>query len=218
MLIFVDCETIPDQKRGPDPSRVKAPSNYKDEAKIREYKLTHAQEEWEKTSCSRWRAQVVAIGVALEDGDPETFIGFDETDLIRQLAEWYDRVHPPVDRHPNEPDAIWCAHNGIGFDFPILALRAFRAGFSRLGKDILPTHPKFPGARHKDTYAAAGFEGRLDDLADFFGIPRVPGQVAGKDVWSAWQVGQYARIREHLHDDVVVLRQAALKMRDLGML
>lgn len=214
--IYIDCETIADQTRGPNADEVKAPANYKDPVKIREYKLEHALEQWEKTSLNRWRCSVVAVAVITDEMvEPLVWMSMQEADIFAKLAAFLDHVHPE-DAHPNAPEPIWCGHNAVGFDFPILSMRAFRYGHARLGREMRPGHPKWGDNRHKDTLIAAGGEGKLDDLARFFGISRKK-TIGGDEIGKAWMTQRFSAIADHISDDVLTQRAVTQHMRDRGM-
>lgn len=210
--IAIDCETIPDQSTGPDPESVKAPENYKDPIKIREYKLEHAQKQWEKTACNRWRCQVVAVSVLTDEMEkPELWMAMEEESVFARFAAWFDVNYPE-----GGPEPVWVGHNAIDFDFPILSLRAFKYGFTRLGREMNPGHPKWGNQRHRDTFVSGGGEGKLSDLARFFGVARED-TIQGKDIWKAWQTQRFQEIADHIGDDVITQLAVTNFMRQRGM-
>lgn len=227
MNVYFDIETIPVQS--PDfiaemraemkaeldeaLGSIRAPSNYKDEAKIAEYvNARHAelvegheakvQEAILKTSFDGGLGQICVIGWAVENIASMSYSVDDLTPASerRMLSDWFfmlEHAYSPTDR------VTLIGHNIIGFDIRFLWQRAMVLGV-RPPMHCLPRDPKPWGDAAFDTMTAwAGVKDRvsMDKLCRIFGIPG-KGDMDGSKVWHMVQSGQIEEVAAYCRGDV----------------
>lgn len=227
MNIYLDLETIPLQSEAmkaelradhmteldAQMAAVKAPGNYKDQAKIDEYisaekaKLqAGADAAFEqailKTSFDGGLGQICVIGWAIDDGPAQTMA---VRDLSREaesevIAGWFANLIAAY-RPTNMPRFI--GHNVIGFDFPFLWKRAMVLGIKPPA--ILPRNPKPWGDTVVDTMTLWDSQqragGSMAKLCKLMGIPG-KGDIDGSKVWPYVQAGRIAEVAEYCAGDV----------------
>lgn len=226
MNVYFDIETIPVQ----DPELIaemrvelkaeldealdciRAPSNYKDEAKIREYvNAKHAellaahegkvQDAILKTSFDGGLGQVCVIGWAIEDDAPMSrHVGnltpSDERVVLQHFFASLDNLYSPTNR------ITLIGHNVIGFDIRFVWQRAMVLGVKP--PFWMPRDPKPWGDTTFDTMLAwSGLKqgGSMDKLCRIFGIPG-KGDMDGSKVWPMVQEGRIAEVAEYCRGDV----------------
>lgn len=223
MNLYLDIETIPAQnprilellkaEAQDEISAVKAPANYKDEAKIAEY-LTNKyaeinagiEEKWRRTALDGAYGSICMIGYAIDDKEPQ--------------AVWYDYKQPEFERHILENffadigDACFhkvIGHNLIDFDLRFIWQRSVILGIK---PPALPFNAKpWDGSVFDTMVAWAGLKNRvsLDKLSDVFGLER-KGDIDGSKVWDAVQAGEMAKLEEYCKADVERTRGAYKRM------
>lgn len=224
MNIVIDIETVPAQ----DPAiiaclradaqaeldealaAVKAPANYKDEARIAAFesearaKLSAEHEAnieaaYLKTSFDGGTGQVCVIGVAVDDEDPLSWwvdTQANEADVLRTFFVLLSGLHRPTNR------MRFIGHNHVAFDLPFLWKRAMILGIKPPG--CLPRNPKPWDDCVFDTMTEwAGVRDRIsmDKLCRALGIPG-KGDISGKDVWPMVQAGRIEEVAAYCKQDV----------------
>jgi DNA polymerase elongation subunit (family B) len=126
--------------------------------------------------------------------------GGPEVDLLEALDEALARHRGPV-----------VAHNGHGFDFPFLRLRAMACGLSGLARRLHQDKPW--SGRLVDTATmvpmphgrvAKGWYSSAERLAALVGVEVRPTRPAS-EMHAAWWAGEHDDIRLHCEEDVRVL-------------
>lgn len=233
---YFDIETIPcqnaeevasmrsaaDERLAVDLKAIRAPSNYKDAAKIDEY-ITAAQSklivehdaaceaEWLKTSFDGGVGQICVIGWALDDGTPASIYcdGFSPAAEAKALRDFF--------RHVEQLGAgcrvTWIGHNHVGFDLPFIWKRAMVLGVKPPFN--FPRAPKpwaenvFDTMVQWDSQQRAG--GSMDRLCRLLGIPG-KGDISGADVWPMVQSGRIEEVAAYCRDDVIRTRALHKRM------
>lgn len=226
MNITIDIETIPAQDQGIiDAMRadrldeladalqsVKAPGNYKDQAKIDAYvdeakaKLraeyeAKAEEDYLKTSFDGGAGQICVIGWAIDDGDPQSVsaTGLGSSDEKFLLERFFSAMHAAY-RPGNRATIV--GHNIINFDLRFLWQRSMVLGVRPPG--FFPRDPKPWDDSVFDTMLQwAGQRGTIsmDRLCLALGLPG-KGDISGKDVWPMVQAGRIEDVAAYCRDDV----------------
>jgi hypothetical protein len=227
MNIYFDIETIPvqdealiaemraDLKAELDAALdgIRAPSNYKDEAKIAEYvNKAHAdmlasheskvQEAIARTSFDGGLGQICVIGFAIEDEAPHAYVVEDlssgsERKVLQDFFCALTDAYSPTNR------ICLIGHNVIGFDIRFLWQRAMVLGV-RPPMQCLPRDPKPWSDSTFDTMLAwNGLKpgGSMAKLCRIFGIPG-KGDIDGSKVWPFVQAGRIAEVAEYCKGDV----------------
>lgn len=189
--LFIDIETIPGEEM-PSLDSIKAPANYKDEAKILAYKEANQEEEWHKQSLNSMQGRILCIGVACEDRNPVVY-----TDLVA-----FDRdimaIHSEVQ---------WVGHNIAKFDAKWLVRHGIRSGLSFPSRFSLDRYR----GNVRDTmtlWACGDYQDytKLDDLARFLGVGRKTPGIDGSQVWDFYRAGRIDEIKAYCADDVILTR------------
>lgn len=201
---------------------IRAPSNYRDEAKISEYVNTkHAelvaahdakvQDAYLKTSFDGGMGQICAIGWAVDDEEPGVYYVEDLTPAAeRKLLEDFFCVLTDA-RKPGDP-MCFVGHNIIGFDIRFIWQRAIVLGVKPPYN--FPRDPKPRGDSTFDTMTAwAGPKDRvsMDKLCRIFGIPG-KGEISGADVWPMVQAGRIEDIAAYCIGDIRRTRELHRRM------
>jgi 3'-5' exonuclease len=201
-----------DEKLTEDLKAIRAPSNYKDAAKIEEY-VAAAQSkliadhdascdaDWLKTSFDGGVGQICVIGWALDDQRPSSFqcsdLSADREALI--LSAFFTEVA----RLGAGTRVTWIGHNHVGFDLPFIWKRAMVLGVKPPFN--FPRNPKpwsenvFDTMVQWDSQQRAG--GSMDRLCRLLGIPG-KGDISGADVWPMVQAGRIEEVAKYCRDDV----------------
>lgn len=213
MILFLDIETIP----GQDPEiktmlsrdaqaakeAVRAPANYKDAEKIKEYlDAKHAEidagieESWRRTALDGGLGQILMIGYAIDGEDPQVI--------------WYDYKHPDAEAHvlQNFAKDLEClpiekvvGHNLVEFDLRFIWQRSVVLG---IRPPKLPFHARPWDDKVFDTMTAwAGFKNRIsmDRLCQILGLEG-KGEIDGSKVWDYVQAGKIEEVAEYCKSDV----------------
>ena len=227
MNMYLDIETIPvqcpelitglraDMKAELDESlaSIRAPSNYKDEAKIAEFVNTahskmlaehdaRVEDAILKTSFDGGMGQICVIGWAIEDAEPFSYHVEDLTPAAerKMLQDFFCVLldaWSPTDR------LCLIGHNVIGFDIRFLWQRAMVLGV-KPPMHCLPRDPKPWGDTAFDTMTAwAGLKDRvsMDKLCRIFGIPG-KGDMDGSKVWPLVAAGRIEEVAAYCKGDV----------------
>lgn len=223
MDITLDIETVPTQ----DPTviealradmrqelvealaAVKAPGNYKDEAKIAAFiddaksKLlaeheAAVDEAYIKTGLDGGAGQICVIGWAVDDEEPHSLCidGPSESAVLGAFFDELAGLYRPTKR------MRFIGHNHVGFDLPFIWQRAMILGIKPPG--CLPRNPKPWDDSVFDTMTEwAGVRERIsmDRLCRALGIPG-KGSIGGGDVWPMVKAGRIAEVSEYCRGDV----------------
>lgn len=228
MNIYFDIETIPLQDAGliaefraeheaklPELlAAVKAPANYKDEAKIAEY-IAKAQadiqaghgaefDDWHlKTSFDGGLGQICCIGFAIEGEPAQTYTVntnsvADERSMLEAFFSHLTDAHSATDR------PVFIGHNSNGFDIPFIWKRCIVLGVKP--PVWFPRDPKPWGDSTFDTMlawngAGAKAGGSMERICKILGIPG-KGSMDGSQVWPMFQAGRIDEIAAYCADDV----------------
>lgn len=224
MNVYLDIETIP----GQDPAvldalradaaiekaAVRAPSNYKDQAKIDEFIAgKHAEidagieEKWRKTSFDGAYGQIVVAAIAIDDAPPDAFYldewATAERYILRDLFCTLRNAHNPSCM--TRPTFI--GHNIVGFDLRFIFQRAVLNRV--IPASIIPFNARPWDDTVFDTmiaWAGVGNRVSLDKLCGAFGLPKkgseIGDEIDGSKVWDYVQAGRIADVAEYCKADV----------------
>lgn len=181
--------------------------------KIRQANQDEGRKRWERTSLEPMDGWVLCVGIAVGDADPVVLWGADEAATLDMLDRGLARY----------PDAEIVAHNGLGFDFRFLGIRALHHKLYRLAARMYA--PKKWGNRGLvDTYQvwqAAGWRerGKLPDVARLLGYDGpITTDVTGANVHDLYVAGETDKIRQHVIEDVLMLRHVTQELDAAGWL
>lgn len=206
VLVF-DIETIPDTAAGRRLYDLEG-LNDDDVAKIMFHK--RREETGDSEFLRHHLHRIVAISVVLRHADQLKVWSLgdeksSEADIIRRFFEGVEKYSPTL--------VTW---NGGGFDLPVLHYRSLVNGVSaprywdtgELDRDFKWNNylNRFH-SRHTDLMdVLSGYQARatapLDDIAQMLGLPGKLG-MDGSKVWSAYQAGKLAEIRNYCETDVL---------------
>jgi hypothetical protein len=236
MNIYLDIETIPGQKPAArealaadaeqEKANVKAPSNYKDEAKIADFiTARHAEidaaldEKWRKTALDGTFGQIVVAAVAIDDAPVVSFHaeGYQAADaeadvLNRLFAALRDAYSPSSMTRPT-----FIGHNIVGFDLRFIFQRAVLLGLNP--PSIIPFSARPWDDTVFDTmvaWAGVGNRVSLDKLCNAFGLPKkgseIEDEIDGSKVWDFVQAGRIADVATYCRADVERVRAIHRRM------
>lgn len=224
MKVYIDIETIPGQNpavldalradAATEKAAVRAPSNYKDKAKIAEYiAAQHAaidadiEEKWRKTSFDGAYGQIVVAAIAIDDAPPVAFYRDEwataERDILRDLfGALRDANQPSCMTRPT-----FIGHNIVAFDLRFIFQRAVLNGV--IPASIIPFNARPWDDTVFDTmvaWAGVGKRVSLDKLCGAFGLPKkgseIGDEIDGSKVWDYVQAGRIADVAEYCKADV----------------
>lgn len=234
--VFLDIETIPTQRadvidemrrKAADDlagkiSELKAPSNYKDEAKIAEYiaakrdELSAAfDEDFERslhaTGLDGAFGEVYCIGCAIDEREPAVFsrgTGYQDPEsegrVLRELFNYVNAERSHLVRI--------VGHNIIGFDIRFIHQRCMVLGVRP--PQWLPLDPKPWGDEVFDTmirWAGTRDRVKLSKLCRAFGIEDTD-DIEGSQVWDCIKSGDFERVERHCSIDVQKVRSVFRRM------
>jgi hypothetical protein len=229
MNIFIDIETVPAQdpeaikmlraEADEEKLLIKAPSNYKDEAKIKEYILakqieidTAFEERYRKTSFDGAYGQIACIGYAIDDEPAKSVwsAGWNqmEGDV---LAAFYrilnDRINSNSQMRPT-----FIGHNLIGFDLRFIHQRSVMLGIKP--PSFIPFKAKPWDTTVFDTmidWAGVGNRVSLAKLCKVFGLDakgsEIGEEIDGSKVWDFVKDGRIEDVATYCEGDVERTRQ-----------
>lgn len=214
--VFFDIETVPNMDgraleqfaSDADAAKaaVKAPGNYKDEAKIAEY-VSAKQAEIDaeihdrvlKTSFDGALGHIAVIGVALNDQAPTAFYVDSkephkhEADIIKQFFDFLKGQYNPT----RQMRPRFIGHNIVNFDLRFLLQRAIVLGIRP--PSFIPFNAKPWDDTVYDTMAEwSGFKGSIsmDKLAKALGLPGKQG-IDGSQVWPMVAAGRIKEVADY---------------------
>jgi len=215
MNIFLDIETIPDQREGALQKfldNVTAPGQYKKADSIEKWIAENgpaaAEEQYHKTSLQGIAGEIASIAWAIDDGEIDGHIrlpGESEGALLDAFFEDLTAALPKLTGN------TWVGFNILEFDLRFILQRCM----------VTNTRPPIvlpADARHGSTVfdcmkAWTGWKGYVsqDALCEAFGIKGKSG-MDGSQVWSAYQDGRYEDILDYNKDDVRIVRELYRRM------
>jgi predicted PolB exonuclease-like 3'-5' exonuclease len=192
-ILFVDIETVPSNTLPPI-ENFKAPANYKDAEKIREYRENAQFEAYKKQALNSMQGQIICIGYAYNE-EIYTITLQPEHDCLDLFSF---RLKEIVDEIRESPTFVgW---NIATFDLPWLWRKAVQYNLSSLRSFI----PKDNRNLYIDLMKVWASEYRdyvsLDNCAKFLGIEHEGG--SGSDVFDWWQAGEIDKITYHCQQDI----------------
>ena len=220
MNLYFDLETIPDQREGALVrifAGVTAPARYKKQDSIDKWMHDNAQAEAEeqylKTSLHGISGEIVSIAWAIDDGEVQGYIrlpSHSEKDLLRTF--FFEVSKETKLGEGDYPNLCWIGHNLIDFDLRYLHQRCM---VNRIKPPfIIPADARHGSPVVFDTMRAwAGFRGYVSQaaLCEVLGIEG-KGDMEGKDVWPAYQAGEYDKILAYNKNDVRIVRELYRRM------
>lgn len=229
MNIFIDIETVPAQdpdaiimlraEADEEKLLIKAPSNYKDEAKIKEYILAKQieidaafDERYRKTSFDGALGQIVCVSYAIDDNDPAVIYASDwknsEQFILTSLYENLQTAYTPN----SQVRPVFIGHNIVSFDLRFLLQRSIIVGVKP--PMFIPFKAKPWDDVVFDTMTAwAGVGNRVSmaKLCEVFKIDakgsEVDGEIDGSKVWDYVQAGRIDDVATYCMHDVIRTRQ-----------
>lgn len=223
MNIYLDIETIPSQN--PDIRRqletdamaekalIKAPANYKDEAKITEYIAAKSAEidadienRWRKTALDGAYGQIVACAIACDDGRIESASDMNE----RAMLDWINNMMAGMTQGYQLP--VFIGHNISGFDLKFI--------FQRMVINQIKPHKNIPFFAKPwddcifDTmvkWAGVGNRVSLDKLCKVLNIDvkgsEIGEEIDGSKVWDFVKAGRLDDVEAYCAGDVARVRK-----------
>ena len=233
-MVYLDIETIPGQNAALlqmlqeeaelAKAEIRAPANYKDEAKITDYVLSKQAEidaeinqKFRKTSFDGAYGQIVAISVAINDESP---VNIYSEDWVRAepglLTEFYDLMRH-VFKKPQDNIAVVIGHNVLSFDLRFILQRSMLLGIEPPA--FIPFDAKPWDERVFDTmtrWSGVGNRVSLDKLCRVFGIPtkgsEIGEEIDGSLVWDFVRKGRVADVATYCGGDVERVRMLHRRM------
>ena len=214
MNLYLDIETIPDQRPGAlerAEANIKPPSSYKKPESIERYRKDNAEAQLRRTALQGIAGEVCSIAWAFDDGPIKAATRDRTLSEASILQTFFANVADEMDGRGQYPRITWVGHNVIEFDLRFLKQRSlicnvppavFIPADARHGKTVFDTMKEW-----------AGWKGyvKLDALCDAFGIPG-KSDVDGSMVGDLWDAGEYEKIRQYNIDDVQLVRNVYRRM------
>jgi hypothetical protein len=203
-----------------DLEAVKAPSNYKDEAKIADY-IRNRQEELRmghakkiedtiaKTSFDGALGQIVCIGYAVDNVISHAYCLADERYL---LTKFFEDLTVVMDANHTQP--IFVGHNILDFDLRFIWQRAVINGIKPPAGIPFNAKPWDDSVFDTMTRWNPDKSKRisLDKLCRSLKVPTPKGDFDGSMVWDAFKAGELNKIAAYCAKDVEAVRQCHKRM------
>ena len=223
MNIYIDIETIPSQNPAirqqlesdamAEKALIKAPANYKDEAKIAEYITAKSAEidadienRWRKTALDGAYGQIVACAIACDDGRIESASDMNE----RAMLDWINNMMAGMTQGYQLP--VFIGHNISGFDLKFI--------FQRMVINQIKPHKNIPFFAKPwddcifDTmvkWAGVGNRVSLDKLCKVLNIDvkgsEIGEEIDGSKVWDFVKAGRLDEVETYCAGDVARVRK-----------
>jgi hypothetical protein len=230
MNIYIDIETIPAQNPAirqqleadamAEKALIKAPANYKDEAKIAEYIAAKSAEidadienRWRKTALDGAYGQIVACAMACDDGRIESASDINE----REMLDWINNMVAGMTQGDPLPVLqgyqlpVFIGHNITGFDLKFI--------FQRMVINQIKPHKNIPfHAKPWDNciydtmvkWAGVGNRVSLDKLCKVLGGDvkgsEIGEEIDGSKVWDFVKAGRLDDVETYCAGDVSRVR------------
>lgn len=218
MNIFIDIETIPDQREGALEAAKEAlvpPGNYSKPETIAAWREKEGEEAWRKTALDGSVGMIAAISIAIDNGPVDSFWSPAlKTPLDLSPADWllaeYDTLSRAFhyikgaytsDRDHTRP--VFVGHNHVAFDLPFIYKRA--VVHRTRPPASLPRHPKAWDQNVFDTmieFAGVGRTIGMDRLCRALGIEGKAEGLDGSKVWDAIKEGRIEEVAGYCDGDV----------------
>lgn len=232
--LFIDIETIPDQRPGarekiaetisPPKAMTKAETIARWEAEERPRAIEDA---WRKTALDGSKGQIAVISVAFGDEDPFAFFSSywsrDEGEVIAAcFAHCAERLEA-AKRAGSSLRPRLIGHNHTGFDLRFIWQRCVILGVRP--PVWLPVNPKPWDDHIFDTMVAwAGLKGyaRMDDVCESLGIAGKGSEfedgedIDGSMVWDYVRDGKIEKVAQYCNGDVLRTREMYRRMTFTG--
>lgn len=180
---------------------IDAPANYKDPAKIEQYKAEQVAKTYEKFALSPMTGKIILIGMWEGTELPPIFL----TTMIinganvRNFADEKAMLELFWANLDDNGDLI-VTHNGKEFDFPFIYARSMLLGVEpTMAWDKLCN--KYNNKFHADLYQILG-EGKLQEWAYLLGATNTLDS-EGRMVGEWYEKGNYQAIIDHCHADLL---------------
>lgn len=197
--LFLDTESLP-SPAPPPLDEIEAPKNYKDPAKILEFKQEAQHDLWMKEATISHKGRLVCAAWALGDGDPKVVSG-PEKEVIGALYGAMQLAYHYIG-HNVTFDLLFSAHAGL------------RHGYA-VHKLLTAVKNKWDKP-YTDTMELAGFglewknKLSLENLCKLCNVQPPWGK--GSDVFAWHQAGDMASIERHCLSDLVAMRNCFYKL------
>ena len=215
MNIFLDIETIPDQREGALQKfldNVTAPGQYKKADSIEKWIAENgpaaAEEQYHKTSLQGIAGEIASIAWAIDDGEIDGHIRLPGESEGALLDAFFEDVRQGIGNDHSR--VCWVCHN-IEFDLRFIKQRCFVT--KTRPTVLLPADAKHGTVVFDTMKAWTGWKGYVsqDALCEAFGIKGKSG-MDGSQVWAAYQAGRYEDILDYNKDDVRIVRELYRRM------
>jgi hypothetical protein len=207
--LIIDVETVAIDDVATYLEPVSAPSNYRDEVKIKAYIEEETKRQTDKAALDIDLARIVCLGWQLAgDEAPQTLLMKDElqeTELLGRFWDTFWKVYVPG-------GTVAVTFNGLAYDLPLLLRRSLYLGV---------TAPKLQLDRFRhpdaiDLMQILCLDGRLkmhglQFYANRFKIP-VEQDITGADIGAAVAAGDWAAVEKHCAADVQTTYLLAKRM------
>ena len=212
-VITLDIESAPSQldwAREELAVAIKPPANYKKADTIaaweRDDKPAAVEEAWLKTSFDGALGQIVVIGWAVDDGEPQSLQVDDlSRDAERRMLASFFKAITGIHSGNSGSRPLIVGHN-VAFDLGMLWKRAFVLGVKPpiwlpfdpkpWSESVFDTMSRFCGAKDRIS---------LDRLCRVLGLEGKTG-MSGADVWPAVQAGKMDEVSLYCRHDVAITR------------
>ena len=216
MNIYLDIETVPDQREGAldaAKARVKVPANYKNVDTIAKYIDEHAEEEHHRTALNGGYGEIFCVSLAAQDEEVVTVERFDPWDAEGSERSVLERLNKLVPTLLHNRRSYYIGHN-IQFDLRFLFHRFVIHGVEPLFSLPYNEQP-YRGAYYDTHYAWTGKTGdrsgkdgiKCKELAAILGIEQGANDIDGSEVWAAIQAGREDDVIAHCEADVRRVRE-----------
>lgn len=212
--LFLDIETIPAGEKL-SLLEVDAPSNYKDEEKILQYKKDKIEEEYLKRSVVTYKSEIICICYAFDDEPVQSInkLSFNqmlgsEEDII---WKFYQHILSTEQLRKDMQAAIIVGHN-VMFDIKTITQRFFKYGIHALEFATLNAyHPRVFDTMKAFTLGDRQDYVSLDTVAKFLGIEQTK-TMKGSDVYEQYKQGNLQQIVDYCRNDVDLVRKVYNKL------
>lgn len=174
-----------------------------------------ASEALAKTSLDPLRAEILCVGVAIDEVEPRVFTGMwppneSEQNMLEALAQHL--------RLNTSAETIWAGHNAEGFDFPIMLNRWRRHGIVPPESFPQPHNGKMRGRVYDTMLRVPSGHGlgmvSLRDACLAYGLPEPKTKLTmpngdpmgGHMVGIAFEAGEYGLLEDYCLEDMVAVK------------
>ena len=205
MNIFIDLESIPagdpiDPMTLTPPGNISKPETiaawYKDKA------IDIAVEKYRARALDSMAGEILCIGYAVEDCAPMCVIGGTEQEILSAFNEGL-KAHQTAYGEP----LTFIGWNIVAFDIPFIWRKAIKYGLIGLRNAF--NRDRYKG-NHLDLMLAWGADWKdfrkLDDVAQFLGLPGKLGGLTGATIYDAYLEGRMDEITAYCKNDVETVR------------